>query len=314
MRIVVLGAGAMGSVFGARLALCGASVTLLDVNEAHLAAIAANGLEVDLDGTHHRLSLPAMRPADFAGAADVVLLFTKVFHTEAALQAIAGQLGAAYVLTLQNGIGNTERAAAVVPRERVIVGMTMTPAEFLAPGKVASHGPATTAFYCADGQHRPVLDDLVATMAQGGISAKADPAIHAAIWEKAAFNCAMNAICALTDGTPGGIGADPQSLALAHAVAAEAVSVAQALAISAEAARVADLVAHAAAHHLLHEPSMLQDLKAGRRTEIDALNGAVADQGEKLGVDVALNRTLTSLVRLAESMPAYRTRQKANQE
>lgn len=311
MRIAVLGAGAMGSVFGARLALGGASVTLLDVNEAHLAAIAQQGLEVELDGTHHRLSLPAMRPADFTGPVDVVLLFTKVFHTESALQAIAGQLGAAQVLTLQNGIGNAERAAAVVPPGQVIVGMTMTPAEFLGPGKVASHGPATTAFYSADGRHRPILDDLVAAMARGGISAKADPAIHAAIWEKAAFNCAMNAICALTEGTPGGIGADAASLALAHAVAAEAVSVAQALAIPADGARVADLVAQATTHHLLHEPSMLQDRKAGRRTEIDALNGAVADQGEALGVAVGLNRTLTTLIRLAESMPAYRTRQKA---
>lgn len=311
MRIVVLGAGAMGSVFGARLALGGASVTLLDVNEAHLAAIAQNGLDVDLDGTHHNLTLPAMRPDRFTGPADVVLLFTKVFHTESALQAITGALGTAYVLTLQNGIGNAERAAAVVPHERVIVGMTMTPAEFLAPGKVASHGPATTAFYCADGKHRPVLDDLVEAMARGGISAKADPAIQSAIWEKAAFNCAMNAVCALTDGTPGGIGANPPALALAHAVAGEAVGVAQALAIPADAARVAALVRHATAHHLLHEPSMLQDRKAGRRTEIDALNGAVADQGESLGVDVTLNRTLATLVRLAESMPAYRTQQKA---
>lgn len=311
MRIAVLGAGAMGSVFGARLALGGASITLLDVNEAHLAAIAQQGLEVDLDGTHHRLSLPAMRPADFTGPVDVVLLFTKVFHTESALQAIAGQLGAAQVLTLQNGIGNAERAAAVVPHAQVIVGMTMTPAEFLGPGKVASHGPATTAFYSADGRHRPILDDLVAAMARGGISAKADPAIQAAIWEKAAFNCAMNAICALTEGTPGGIGADAASLALAHAVAAEAVSVAQALDIPADGARVADLVAQATTHHLLHEPSMLQDRKAGRRTEIDALNGAVADQGEALGVAVGLNRTLTTLIRLADSMPAYRTRQKA---
>lgn len=311
MRIAVLGAGAMGSVFGARLALGGASVTLLDVNEAHLTAIAQQGLEVDLDGTLHRLSLPAMRPADFTGPVDVVLLFTKVFHTQSALQAIAGQLGAAQVLTLQNGIGNAERAAAVVPPAQVIVGMTMTPAEFLGPGKVASHGPATTAFYSADGRHRAILDDLVAAMARGGISAKADPAIQAAIWEKAAFNCAMNAICALTEGTPGGIGADAASLALAHAVAAEAVSVAQALDIPADGARVADLVAQATTHHLLHEPSMLQDRKAGRRTEIDALNGAVADQGEALGVAVGLNRTLTTLIRLADSMPAYRTRQKA---
>ncbi len=85
----------------------------------------------------------------------------------------------------------------------------MTPAEFLEPGRVASHGKATMTFYSADGAHRPLLDDLVALMDRGGIAAKADPGIEAAIWEKAAFNCAMNAISALTDGTPGALARFP---------------------------------------------------------------------------------------------------------
>lgn len=306
MRIAVLGAGAMGSVFGARLALGGAEVTLLDVNEAHLAAIAADGLRVDLDGTEHRLPLAAMTPADFTGPADVVLLFTKVRHTDAALESIKSALGAAMVLTLQNGIGNAERIAAHLPADRVMLGLTMTPAEFVGPCRVASHGAASTSLFSADGQHRAILDDLVAVMQKGGINAKADPEIQAAIWEKAAFNCAMNAISALTAGTPGGIGALPEALELAQNTAAEGIAVAQASGVSASAERVRALIDHAAAHHLLHEPSMLQDLKAGRPTEIDALNAAIADRGEALGLSVPLNRTLTTLVRLAESMPGYR--------
>lgn len=296
----------MGSVFGARLALGGAKVTLLDVNAAHLAAIAARGLIADLDGTEHCLPLAAMTPADFAGPADLVLLFTKVFHTDAALGAIRGALGDAMVLTLQNGIGNAERIAAHLPADRVILGLTMTPAEYLAPGRVASHGAATTRFYSADGLARPILDDLVAVMQKGGIDAKADPEIQAAIWEKAAFNCAMNAICALTDGTPGGIGALPEALALAQDTAAEGIAVARASGIAASGERVRALIDHAAAHHLLHAPSMLQDRKAGRRTEIDALNAAIAERGAALGIPVPINRMLTTLVRLAEAMPAYR--------
>ncbi len=306
MRLAVLGAGAMGSVFGARLALARAEVTLLDVNEAHLAAIAQEGLHVDLDGVAHQLRIPAMRPSDFAGPADVILLFTKVFHTAAALESIAGALGGATVLTLQNGIGNDARIEPHIPRDRVILGLTMTPAEYLGPGRVASHGKATTTFYSADGVHRPLLDDLVALMDRGGITAKADPGIEAAIWEKAAFNCAMNAISALTDGTPGGIGAFPDSLKLAKDTAAEVIAVAKASGVQASIDHVTALIDHAAAHHLLHEPSMLQDRKAGRRSEIDALNGAVATQGEALGVPVLINRTLATLVRLAEAMPQYR--------
>jgi 2-dehydropantoate 2-reductase len=311
MHIAVLGAGAMGSVFGARLALGGAEVTLLDVNQAHVDAIARAGLQVDLDGVHHRLNLPAMRPDQFTGPTDLVLLFTKVFHTGPALASIAGTLGGATVLTLQNGIGNAERIAEYVPAERTILGLTMTPAEFLGPGMVASHGKATTTFYSADGQHRPLLDALVALMGRGGIVAKADPQIQAAIWEKAAFNCAMNAICALTDGTPGGIGSLSDALALAKSVAAEAIGVAQADGVPASIDKVTALIDHAAANHLLHEPSMLQDRKAGRRTEIDALCGAVAERGATLGLATPLNRTLATLVRLAEAMPAYRAARKA---
>ena len=128
MRIAVLGAGAMGSVYGARLADGGAEVTLLDVNQSHLDAIARDGLEVALDeGTKiHRLA--AVRPEDFRGPVDVVLVFTKIFHTAAALGAVAGQLDGAVLLSLQNGIGNGERLAVHVPAERTLVGMTMTPA------------------------------------------------------------------------------------------------------------------------------------------------------------------------------------------
>ena len=306
MRIAVLGAGAMGSVYGARLADGGAEVTLLDVNQSHLDAIARDGLEVALDeGTKiHRLA--AVRPEDFRGPVDVVLVFTKIFHTAAALDAVAGQLDGAVLLSLQNGIGNAERLAVHVPVERTLVGMTMTPAEFLGPGRVASHGPAKTAFYSADGQNRPVLHEICTAMQAGGIDATADPEIEAAIWEKAAFNCTMNALCALSDGTPGSIGESVAGRGLAGRVAAEAVAVANATGVAASLERVEALIQHACAHHLHHEPSMLQDRKAGRPTEVDALNGAVARIGEEKGVPVPVNRTLADLIRLMEDSVRFR--------
>ncbi|MDC0739301.1 2-dehydropantoate 2-reductase [Cognatishimia sp. SS12] len=306
MKIAVLGAGAMGSVFGARLAKGGADVTLLDVNDAHLTAINEGGLQVDLDEGAEVISLPALRPEAFKGPVDLVLLFTKTFHTEAALRAIAPQIGAAHVLSLQNGIGNAERLQEHLPAAQILLGMTMTPAEFIAPGKVASHGPAATAFYSLDGTDRPILHQMAEALRHGGIEAVIDPQIQAAIWEKAAFNCAMNALCALTDGTPGAIGVSKPARALASEVAREAISVANALTIPADLTKVEALMSKACAHHLMHEPSMLQDRKAGRRTEIDALNGAVATQGERLGLQVPVNRTLASLVHLFETAVPFR--------
>jgi len=306
MKIAVLGAGAVGSIFGARLSLGGADVTLLDVNQAHLDAINTSGLKVNLDGKKHVLKLPAMRPEDFKGSVDVVLLFTKIFHTDTALRAISGVLDTATVLSLQNGIGNAERISMHVPKEQIFLGMTMTPADFIEPGHVESHGLAKSGFYALDGRDQPLLHDLAAVMQSGGIEAKPDPNIQASIWEKASFNCAMNALCALSGSTPGSIGVSESGRALASCVAAEAISVAQASGVSASLENVENLMSHAYKHHLFHVPSMLQDRNAGRPTEIAALNGAIAELGNKLGIPVVVNKTISNLVHLMEDAVQFR--------
>lgn len=307
MRIAVLGAGAMGSVYGARLAQAGADVTLLDVNDAHIEAIRQNGLSVALDEGESLHHLSAMRPETFAGPVDLVLLFTKVFHTGAALSAIGPVLSGAYVLSLQNGVGNVDRMAEHVDRDRILVGMTMTPAEYLGPGRVASHGAATTDLYSASGQDLPILHEIAELMTEGGITVRLEPEINMAIWEKATFNCALNPICALTNGTPGSVGASDAGRRLAAKVASEAIAVARASGVNASLDRVNTMMEHAFTHHLHHEPSMLQDRMAGRRTEIDALNGAVVDIGERLGVAVEANRMVADLIRLTEDSARYRS-------
>lgn len=306
MKIAVLGAGAMGAVYGARLARGGAEVTLLDVNDDHISVINQNGLHVSLDDGDHVARLPAMRPEQFNGPVDVILLFTKIFHTDAALQSVAGLLDGAFVLSLQNGVGNVERIEEHVPTERILIGITMTPAEFVAPGRVASHGAATTSFHSADGTDRPILHEIADLMRTGGIDAKVDPDIYATIWEKAAFNCAANAIAALTGATPGAVGSSPQGRQMAGEIAREAVSVATALGVGASLERVMALLEHAYAHHLYHEPSMLQDRNHGRRTEISALNGAVVEMGSRLGISVETNRVVSLLIGLMEDATRFR--------
>ncbi len=290
----------MGSVYGARLAMGGAAVTLLDVNDAHLAAVNSHGLLVALDDGNHRIQMPAMRPENYHGPADLFLLFTKIFHTASALESVKEHLPTTPVLSLQNGLGNDQRIKQFVPAEKVCIGMTMTPAEWLGPGSVASHGSATTSLYSANGAHLPVLDEIISALQAGGIDAKADPDIHATIWQKAAFNCAMNAICALTDATPGAMGGSDAGRDLADRVACEAVAVAGSCGIKVDLGQVRALITHAYENHLFHEPSMLQDRKAKRRTEIDALNLAVVKIGRANGIDTPVNHTIGLLVKLVE--------------
>lgn len=308
MKIAVLGAGAMGSVYGARLAMAGANVTLLDINQSHLSCINHHGLKVNLDGQVHRVDISTATPDCFSERVDLILLFTKTFHTRTALDSVKAILPGTYILSLQNGIGNADRIQEFVATERILLGMTLTPAEFIEPGSVASHGPANTQFFSADGQHHEILDRIESLFRKADIDAKADPQIHKAIWEKAAFNCAMNAVCALTNATPGAIGESDVGRSLSEQAAREAILVANKLDINASEKHVMQMIAHACAHHLFHEPSMLQDRNAGRPSEIDALNGAVAELGQKLAVDVPVNRTLTALIKLSESAATFRNK------
>ncbi|WP_455731652.1 ketopantoate reductase family protein, partial [Burkholderia stabilis] len=153
MKIAILGAGAMGSLFGGLLAESGEAVTLIDVNDAHLDAIRLDGLRIDDDRGERRIrALQAVRPeaaqADAVASPDasfdLLIVFTKSLHTRSALDGVRALLGPhTFVLTLQNGLGNVETLNAFVPLERILVGVTTWPADAAGPAHVRSHGAGT---------------------------------------------------------------------------------------------------------------------------------------------------------------------------
>lgn len=296
MKIAILGAGALGSVIGAELHTAGHEVVLLDLNEAHLTAINADGLRVDWDDRTEHLPIPAMKP-DQAPQVDLVILLTKTMHTDAALAGIAPLIeGGACVLTLQNGLGNVERVQARVPDGQVLFGCTMTPGDLRGPGHVASHGLAYTPF-----------DALDASGPAARLAAELDgdqltwtDAAAAQVWQKAAFNCAMNATAVLGAGTVGAI-AEHVGAELAQDIAAEVLAVGAAEGVTGDIGAVRKQIDFALKQHTGHKPSMLQDVEAGRRTEIESLNGYVEQIGTKRGIDVPMNRLLAALVRMRES-------------
>jgi len=300
LRIAVLGAGAMGSFFGGRLKTGGASVTLIDVNQAHLDAITANGLRLDTDDGTKIVRLPAVTPDKAQGPFDLVLVFTKTVHTRAALDGARHLLGPeTFQLSLQNGLGNKEVLLEFADASRALVGMTTYPADMIGPGHVGSHGPGKVRFMTCDGAASPILETIAAAFQAGGLDCAADPEVERSIWEKVAFNAALNTIAAVSRTTVGEIGRAPEARALAHEIAGEVVAVANTAGIAADATGVHDLIDHALDTHLNHKPSMLQDVLAGRRTEIDAIAGAVIRQARKLGIPVPTTEALHALVLLA---------------
>lgn len=302
MKVLILGAGAMGCLYGAALHRAGCEVVFVDVNQSHIDAINARGLELETRAGVEHLPIPARRPEEISEPVDLVVVFTKTFHTEAALAGITQAIGPqTWLLSLQNGLGNDRRLAAHAAEERVLVGASSLPSDLVGLGRVRSHGEGGSKLFPAFGGDPAFARQVCELLSQGGLPAELEPNIHVAIWSKAIFNATMNPLCALTRRTPGFLGANPESRAMITAAVDEGVAVANACGIAVAAQPIHDLTEVSMTDHANHEASMLQDVKAGRRTEVDAINGAIVEAGREAGVAAPVLETLWRLVKLEEA-------------
>lgn len=297
MRVAVIGAGAMGSVYGGRLALAGFEVGLCDIDTEHLAAIRARGLRIGGLPGEHVLRLPASTsPADLAPR-DLAIVFTDANATADAARAAAELLAPeGFVLTLQNGIGNVEALCAVLGHERVAAGVTMNSAFKPGPGEARHTNAGETwigDIVPGDGRRIAALRDM---LEKAGFETHVDVDPVARIWSKFVLNCAVNPLSAVTGLRAGEIYRDPATLALLNHIIDEALAV-----VAAKGIRLPDpdirrtILEHCRLRY--NRPSMLLHIEQGRRTEIDALNGALVREAEALGVAVPVNATLARIVK-----------------
>jgi 2-dehydropantoate 2-reductase len=208
--IGILGAGAMGTLFGARLARTGIDVTLVDVNDELLQALNREGARCHADEGLLQAPVKAARAEQLTAGPALWLVFTKSAHTRAALQGIAHLIGPdTHFLSLQNGIGHADVLRERVPAERIAVGVTTWPARVLSPGEVSSMGQGGIRFMPLDGGASAVFERLAGDLNRAGMHCRIDPQVQEAIWEKLAFNAAFNGVCAVTRQTVDGQ-ANPQ--------------------------------------------------------------------------------------------------------
>jgi len=301
MTIAMLGAGALGCYIGGRLAEHGAPVLLIGRDATRLAAIARDGLRIEDERGDRLVRVRAARAAEISEPVELIIVLTKAIDTEAAIASMRHLVGPeTWAVTLQNGIGNGEAIAAVVPAARVAVGMTDVPAGLLSPAHVRSPGRGTIRLWSMDGADSAALRAIESLLAGAGLDCAATPEIATNIWEKVAFNGALNALGAITR-RPNGELDNPDGRALAHAVVDEAVAAATAIGVPVERARILAKIDGALTQHRAHKCSMLQDVLAGRPTEIGFINGAIVRAAKQAGLDAPVNRTLLQLVRLIES-------------
>jgi len=301
MRIAILGAGAMGSWFGGHLAINGQNVQLLTTNRGHIDAVERDGLELRSGPSSTIVQLPICMPTELKTPVDLVITLTKTFQLQAALESIQSSLHAdTAVLSLQNGLGNEELIAASVGVENTWIGMTMLPVDRIAPGIVECKGMGSSWFGHASMNRPDKAAKLESLFVDAGLDVRFDNQVKNRIWQKVAFNAGMNAVCALTHSTPGILNTLADAKQLVKDTAKEVVDVAAAMNITVDIEAVCQTVDYACENHGQHLPSMLQDLLAGKPTEIDALNGSVVRLARELGIPVPINTLLATLVKTAE--------------
>lgn len=297
MHFAIIGAGNMGCLYGSNLARIGQDVTMIDVWAEHVEAMSRDGLT--MTGLHGDFVANVAATTDPAvvAPADVAIILTSTNETGRAAEIANTVLKAdGYALTLQNGLGNVEQIDPVLGETRTMAGLSFHSADLTSPGHVthSNHGP--TYLGERDRSKSDRLETLRSLMADAGMDPVVEDDIMATIWGKFVHNCGINAICAITDLRPGHIREVPELDAFQTEIIRETMALVEAKGISIpDPDPMTTVKAYCAKK--FHRVSMLQHLARRRATEIDALNGYVARESEKLGLKAPYNDALTKLMK-----------------
>jgi 2-dehydropantoate 2-reductase len=294
MHILILGAGAIGSVYGARLSRFH-HVTLIG-GKAHVDAIQRDGLVMQ-GNTTGTLTLPAFAEVPRIEPGTLILLTTKVNNNAAAVAPIVDHLPAnVTIVCVQNGLYSENIVKDLVgDRALVLRAITQVGGVLVRPGVVDN----TVAGYTLLESHEQA-PAIAALLTEAGLDGRVIPDIKKEMWRKAVFNCVINPTTALVSCEVGGI-VDPRFNGLKRQIIDECLAVAAADGVTFDEDFVALIDRVFAGARTI--ASMRQDLMKGRKTEIDHMNGAVADLGRKYGIATPVNAAMATMIRYLESRP-----------
>jgi 2-dehydropantoate 2-reductase len=312
VRIAVVGAGAMGSLMAGRLAMVAGPgkpverVVLLGRPSDHLDAIQANGLSiVERDGSRSVVPLQATTDAADVDGCDVVLVLVKAWATAEAATPLQPYLNRdTIVVTLQNGLGNASALRTALLRDgmrpHVYLGVTTQAAMRTAPAVIVHSGSGITAIGRRANPVNAPLAAIARALSSANLETVAVDDIHRWVWRKLAVNAAINPLTALGNVENRAVASDPGLKAAAETIAREVVAVGKASGVKIDVAEVLGAIQEVARNTGDNRSSMLVDLDAGSRTEIDAINGAVVAEARRHAIKVPANQLMTALVRARE--------------
>ena len=304
MRILIVGAGALGGLVGAYLSRAGEDVTLLEVNQARARLLADAGVHITRVG-QDETTIPIHVVTSLAGVApfDLVFVAVKTYQTgDAVAAALEATSSSTLFFSLQNGIGNAETIAAMVGEERVLCGVTYHSIEHAGPGRLRYRaGIKPIQIAAVRGGATPAVEAIAEAFRRGGFETNVVPNVDHALWQKLLHNAVVNPTSAITGLTCREMLADEDLMAFMRDLCAEIIAVmrARGVPIVDEEDPFRPIIGSLKALGK-NRPSMWQDLARGTRTEVDALNGAIVREAARLGLTVPHNTALVHFIHSRE--------------
>jgi 2-dehydropantoate 2-reductase len=305
VKVAIIGSGAMGSIYGAAFHDAGNEVLFVDVNQQLVDAVNEHGMIIERKDGEHTYKIPATsKPADH-DPSDLLLFQVKGYQTRAAAE-LARPLARAntLILSLQNGLGNCEALAEAFPHNEILAGNNVGSVTVVGPGHVNHTGIGPTYIGPFHGSDTASAKKVADALAPSGFEVHVLTDVKTQLWRKLLINCALLGAAALTGLDANGLAKRGPVLDLANEALRETITIAEADGCSFDAdeeiAKMYDIVSHAGG-----KSSMLQDVEAGRRTEIDSISGAAVKVAEKYGVPCPINTTIWSLVKGKEQAMGF---------
>jgi 2-dehydropantoate 2-reductase len=305
MRIAVIGAGAMGSIYGGRLSLNN-EVTLIDTNTQVVEHVQKNGLLLEENGVDNKYTPNAVVDSkEISGHADLIILFVKALFSKAALSGNRSLIGPeTYVLTLQNGSGHEDILGEFVSKDHIVIGTTEDNGAVLGMGHIRHGGVGNTNIGMLVEDKDGILPKIKEAFDSCGFHVRIHENIQQLIWNKLFTNVTLSAVTAVLQVKMGYIASNEYAWKLTLALLHEAVEVAHALGLEADEEKLAEEVRHTSESSPLGVTSICFDISKGRKTEVDTISGSVVRAAAKVGVPVPCHTFIVNMIHAMEGRSA----------
>lgn len=301
MKIVVVGTGSLGGFLVGLLAKAGHEVWALDKDKALVNAVKENGISITDEGEPICVKVNSTSDPQEIQSCDLVLLCVKCFDTGEAVQGISHLIkGDVPLLTLQTGLGNLETAGSIISIQNILGGITYNGATLLSPGRIRHTARGSTFIGEIDGKKTSRVRHILQAFNEAGLETEVSDNIIGHIWSKAIIYSGINPLTAIFQVKNGQLLDRMASVSLLTTIIEEGMEVARAYGKKLVYDDPYEQLFSICKRTSEHISPMLQSLMNHRKTEIEALNGAIAAKGKKVGIPTPVNSTLTNIIRFLE--------------